>query len=46
MAGKLVQFDDETWQAIEAVMARNGLGFQEITGRRAQEVQSRDRAYG
>jgi len=30
MPGKRVQFDDETWQAIEAVASRDGLTFQEI----------------
>ena len=31
MVGKRVQFDDETWQAIEAVARRTGSGFQELT---------------
>jgi hypothetical protein len=30
MPGKRVQFDDETWQAIDAVASRDGLTFQEI----------------
>jgi hypothetical protein len=29
--GKRVQFDDETWQAIDAVLSRDGLTFQELT---------------
>ena len=31
MPGKRVQFDDETWQAIDAVLSRAGLTFQELT---------------
>jgi hypothetical protein len=30
MPGKRVQFDDETWQAIEAVAERTRMGFQEL----------------
>ena len=30
MVGKRVQFDAETWEAIEAVMSRDGLSFQEL----------------
>jgi len=30
MAGKRVQFDDETWQAIDAVASRQGKSFPEL----------------
>ena len=30
MPGKRVQFDDETWQAIDAVSSREGKTFQEL----------------
>ncbi|MGZ8416922.1 MAG: hypothetical protein ACXWVQ_08045 [Methyloceanibacter sp.] len=30
MPGKRVQFDDETWQAIDAVVRRKGKTFQEL----------------
>jgi len=30
MPGKRVQFDDETWQAIEAVADNTGKAFQEL----------------
>ena len=30
MPGKRVQFDDETWQAIDAVARRNGKTFQQL----------------
>jgi hypothetical protein len=32
MPGKRVQFDDETWQAIDAVASQQGKSFQEIAG--------------
>ena len=32
MPGKRVQFDDETWQAINAVASQQGKAFQEIAG--------------
>jgi hypothetical protein len=38
--GKRVQFDEETWQAIDAVMPRNGLTFQELTDEAFKEVQA------
>lgn len=31
MPGKRVQFDEETWEAIEAVMRASGCSFQELT---------------
>ena len=31
MPGKRVQFDDERWQAIDAVLSRDGLNVQELT---------------
>jgi hypothetical protein len=31
MPGKRVQFDDETWAAIDAVVRRRGVSFQELT---------------
>jgi hypothetical protein len=31
MPGKRVQFDDETWQAMDAVVRRSGRSFQELT---------------
>jgi hypothetical protein len=31
MPGKRVQFDEETWEAIEAVMRATGSSFQELT---------------
>ena len=31
MPGKRVQFDDETWEAIEAVMRDSGGSFQQLT---------------
>jgi hypothetical protein len=30
MVGKRVQFDDETWQAIQAVARQTGKNFQEL----------------
>ena len=30
MVGKRVQFDDETWAAIEAVASESGRGFPEV----------------
>jgi hypothetical protein len=30
MAGKRVQFDDATWQAMDAVVRRSGKSFQEL----------------
>ena len=30
MVGKRVQFDDETWQAIQAVARQTGKSFQEL----------------
>jgi hypothetical protein len=30
MPAKRVQFDDETWQAIDAVVRRSGRSFQEL----------------
>jgi hypothetical protein len=30
MPGKRVQFDDETWQAMDAVVRRSGRSFQEL----------------
>jgi len=30
MPGKRVQFDDETWQAIQAVARQTGKSFQEL----------------
>jgi hypothetical protein len=30
MPGKRVQFDDETWQSIDAVASRQGKSFQEL----------------
>jgi hypothetical protein len=30
MPGKRVQFDDETWEAIEATIRDNGSSFQEL----------------
>ena len=32
MPGKRVQFDDETWQAIDVVASQQGRSFQEIAG--------------
>ena len=31
MVGKRVQFDNETWQAIDAVMSCAGMTFQQLT---------------
>jgi hypothetical protein len=31
MPGKRVQFDDETWEAIQAVMRSSGSTFEELT---------------
>jgi hypothetical protein len=31
MIGKRVQFDDDTWEAVEAVMLDTGKSFQELT---------------
>jgi hypothetical protein len=30
MPGKRVQFDDDTWQAIDALLSRDGITFQEL----------------
>ena len=31
MAGKRVQFDDETWAAIDALARERGISFQDLT---------------
>jgi hypothetical protein len=31
MVGKRVQFDDETWEAVQALMRSSGSSFQELT---------------
>jgi hypothetical protein len=36
--GKRVQFDDETWQAIDAVLSRDGMTFQELTDEAFKDV--------
>jgi hypothetical protein len=38
MPGKRVQFDDETWQAIDAVLSREGMTFQELTDEAFKDV--------
>ena len=38
MPGKRVQFDDETWQAIDAVLSRDGLTFQQLTDEAFKDV--------
>jgi hypothetical protein len=30
MVGKRVQFDDETWQAVQAIARQTGKSFQEV----------------
>ena len=35
MRGKRGQFDNDTWEAIEAVMDKTGSTFQEIASRRS-----------
>jgi hypothetical protein len=41
MVGKRVQFDEETWQAIQAVARQTGKSFQELASTaHAQEPQS------
>jgi len=36
MPGKRVQFDDETWQAIEAVAERTDMSFQDLPMKRSR----------
>jgi hypothetical protein len=38
MPGKRVQFDDETWQAIDAVLSRESLTFQALTDEAFKDV--------
>jgi hypothetical protein len=38
MPGKRVQFDDETWQAIDAVLSRDGITFQDLTDEAFKDV--------
>jgi hypothetical protein len=38
MPGKRVQFDDETWQAIDAVLSREGLSLQDLTDEAFNDV--------
>jgi hypothetical protein len=38
MVGKRVQFDDETWEAIQTVMRDNGLSFQELADEAIADV--------
>jgi len=38
MPGKRVQFDDETWQAIDAVASQQGKSFQEIAGEALKDL--------
>jgi hypothetical protein len=38
MPSKRVQFDEETWQAIDAVMSRHALTFEELTEEAFKDV--------
>ena len=38
MPGKRVHFDDETWQAIVAVLSRDGLTFHQLTDEAFKDV--------
>lgn len=38
MPGKRVQFDDDTWQAIDAVLSRDGLTFQLLSDEAFKDV--------
>jgi hypothetical protein len=38
MPGKRVQFDEETWQAIDAGLSREGLTFQELIDEAFKDV--------
>ena len=38
MLGKRVQFYDERWQAIDAVLSRDGLTFQALTNEAFKDV--------
>jgi hypothetical protein len=38
MTGKRVQFDDDTWQAIDAVLSRDDLTFQELADEAFKDV--------
>ena len=38
MPGKRVQFDDDTWQAIDAVLSRDDLTFQELADEAFKDV--------
>ena len=47
MVGKRVQFDDETWEAIEAVIRDSGSSFQDLAEEAfAQETQAAGRVDG
>ena len=38
MVGKRIQFDDETWQAIEALAQNSGKSFQELAEEAFKDV--------
>ncbi len=43
MVGKRVQFDDETWQAIQAAMRDAGMSFQDIADEAFADVLKKHR---
>jgi hypothetical protein len=45
MVGKRVQFDDETWQAIQAVARKTGKSFQKLASTAFAEMLKKHSAY-
>ena len=43
MVGKRVQFDDETWEAIQAAMRDGGMSFQDIADEAFADVLKKHR---
>ena len=43
MVGKRVQFDDETWEAIEVVARYSGRSFQEVADEALMDFLKKDR---
>ena len=43
MPGKRVQFDDDTWQAMDAVVRRSGRNFQELANEAFKDLLKKHR---
>jgi len=43
MPGKRVQFDDDTWQAMDAVVRRSGRSFQELANEAFKDLLKKHR---